>query len=198
MSLKVSIDLKGIDNLKKQIEYVDKMLQMKHDKSFQDWIKTRVLETVKEVAQQRLVLSETTNYEWIEEYQNNHKIRDVDGGFILYNDFTIPANMLSISENKSYRKNTSSYDKGFNIALAFEYGVGIVGQEHPKKGAWEYNINEHETAWWYSKYGTSFKTRGYEGLEIYRYTAIEVEKQLKTWVDIWFDQYNYEKKWNIR
>lgn len=180
MSLKVNIEKSGIEQLKKQIDYVNKMIQMKTDTSFQKYIQGKVLDTVKKVASQRLVLSETTNYEWIEEYQNNHKIREIENGFELYNDFTIPRNMLSISEN------TEGYENGFNIALAFEYGVGIVGQENPKKGAWQYNINNHEKPWWYSKYGVSHKTSGYEGAEVYRYTAIEVEKNLKKWVNEYF------------
>ena len=186
MSLKINIDVKGIEDLQKQIDYVNKMLQMKTDKSFQKYIQERVLETVKEVAALRLNLSETTNSEWIEEYQNNHKIRETSNGFELYNDLVIPANMLSISESKSYRKNTMTYDEGFNIAMAFEYGVGIVGQQHPKKGAWEYNVNDHEKPWYYTKYGQTYKTEGYEGAEVYRYTAIEVEKRLKYWLDDYF------------
>lgn len=193
MSFKISVDVKGIEKLEKHIDYVTKMLQMKTDKSFQKYIQNKVLETVKEVATNRLALSETTNYEWIEEYQKNHKIREVEGGFELYNNFTIPANMLSISERESYRKNEMTYDEGFNIALAFEYGVGIVGQQHPKKGAWEYNINNHTTDWWYSKYGVSYKTKGYEGAEVYRYTAIEVEKRLKSWVKEYFNSKNKEE-----
>lgn len=188
MSLVVFTDVKGINNLKKQIDYAEKMIQMKKDKNFQKYIQNKVLKTVKIVAQQRLVLSETTNYEWIEEYQNNHKIRELNDGFELYNDFTIPVNMVSINGKKAYRKINSSYDKGFNIALAFEYGVGIVGQEHPKKGAWQYNVNNHTSAWYYTKYGHTYKTRGYEGLEIYRYTANEVEKQLKNWVEEYFKE----------
>jgi len=191
MSLKISIDVKGIEDLQKQIDYVNKMLQMKSDKSFQKYIQERVLETVKEVAALRLNIIGTTNYEWIDEYQNNHKIRETNNGFELYNDLVIPANMLSISESKSYRKNNMTYDEGFNIALAFEYGVGIVGQQNPKKGAWEYNINEHEKPWYYTKNGQTYKTEGYEGAEIYRYTAIEVEKRLKGWLN---DYSNSKKK----
>ena len=185
MSLKVNIDVKGIEKLGNTIDYVNKLLQMKIDKDFQKYIQERVLETVKEVATQRLILSETTNYEWIEEYQNNHKIRETEEGFELYNDFKIPASMLSISENNP------NYEDGFNIALAFEYGVGIVGEQHPKKGAWEYNINEHDHSWYYTKYGNTYKTRGYEGAEVYRYTAIEVTKRLKQWVK---DYFNSKKK----
>ena len=194
MSLKVSKEIKGIDKLQKQIDYVNKMLRMKTDKSFQKYIQERVLETVTQVAEQRLSMIETTNDEWIEEYQNHHKIRETESGFELYNDFTVPANMLSISENKSYRKNEITYDEGFNIALAFEYGVGIVGQQNPKEGAWEYNVNNHENEWWYSKYGVSYKTSGYEGAEVYRYTAIEVEKRLRTWVNIYFTHYNKKQE----
>lgn len=180
MSLKIEVDVKGIKNLEKQIDYVNKMLQMKSDKSFQEYIQKRVLETVKEIATQRLATISTTNDEWIEEYQNHHQIREIKGGFELYNNFTIPNNMLSISENNP------NYDDGFNIALAFEYGVGIVGSNFPKEGAWEYNINEHDKPWWYSIYGVSHQTEGYEGAEIYRYTAIEVQKRLKSWVNEYF------------
>lgn len=182
MSLRVNIEKSGIEQLKKQIDYVNKMIQMKTDTSFQKYIQSKVLETVKLVAQKRLVLSETTNYEWIEEYQNNHKIREIENGFELYNDFTIPSSMLSISENNP------NYEDGFNIALAFEYGVGIVGQQHPKEGAWKYNINKHEHSWYYTKYGHTYKTKGFEGAEVYRYTAIEVEKNLKQWVNDYFEK----------
>lgn len=180
MSLKINVDVKGIDELKKQINYVNKLLQMKIDKDFQKFIQERVLETVKEVAAQRLVLSETTNYEWIEEYQNHHKIREINGGFELYNDFTLPKSMLSVSDD------SFGYSDGFSIALAFEYGVGIIGQEHPKEGAWEYNINNHEHSWYFTKYGQKYKTKGYEGAEIYRFTAIEIKKRLKSWINEYF------------
>lgn len=190
MSLKVNIDVKGIEKLENTIDYVNKLLQMKTDKDFQKYIQERVLETAVEVSYNRLAQIQTTNDEWKEEYIKNHKIRETADGFELYNNFTIPANMLSISESKSYRKNEMTYDEGFNVALAFEYGVGIVGQQHPKKGAWEYNVNNHESAWWYSVYGNSYQTEGYEGAEVYRNIAIEVEKKLKNWVKIYFESKN--------
>ena len=184
MSLKINIDVKGIEDLQKQIDYVNKMLQMKTDKSFQKYIQERVLETVKRVATDSFNHNETTNSEWIEEYQNNHKIREIDNGFELYNDLVIPSNQLSIS------KENNGYSNGFNIAMAFEYGVGIVGMSTNNPNAWEYNVNNYNFGWKLpydvaDKYGIprGADFAGYKGLEIYRNTAIEVEKRLKDWVE---------------
>ena len=40
-------------------------------------------------------------------------------------------------------KHLEDYPNGFSIALAFEYGVGIVGQTNPVPNAWEYNLKDY-------------------------------------------------------
>lgn len=188
--LKIDININGLDKLDKHIEFVNKMLNMKSDVQFQKYIQNKCLETVKEVARNRL--GGTTNDEYIEEYILRNKIREIAGGFELYNDFSIPA-ILTTRNTKNQDRETGglvrNYDNGFSIALAFEYGVGIVGQNKPKQGAWDYNINNYGEEGWYYKTpsGESIRTQGYEGAEVYRYTAIEISKRLKDWVNSYYN-----------
>lgn len=172
-SLNVNVDVKGLEDLKKQIEFIEKLFSMKTDKKFQDYIQKKCLQTVQNITNQRLI-GGTTDDDMIDEYKINHKIRPTDDGFILYNDTVLPSYMLSA--------NPEDYPNGFSIALAFEYGVGIVGENSPKQGAWEYNMKNHNFAWYYTKYGELLSTYGYEGFEIYRYTAEEIKKNLSKWV----------------
>ena len=176
IGLNAKIDVNGLDKLKEHIEYVKKFATMQTDRDFQKYIQKKVLETVRQVTDERLV-GGTTDDEYIEEYKIRHKIRETDDGFILYNDTTIPTSMLPVSE-----KTAQNYPNGFCIALAFEYGIGIVGQNDAKVGAWDYNVNNWNFAWCYKKDGISYSTYGYSGFEIYRYTAERVINSLKTWV----------------
>lgn len=189
--LVVEIDEKELDKLQDYIEYVKKLNSMKFDKSFQLFIQQKVLETVKNVARQRII--GTTNQEYLEEYNLRHSIREEEGlnGFILYNDFTIPA-ILTTRNTRNQDRQTGmvrNYDNGFNLALAFEYGVGVVGQNNPINGAWEYNINNYDENGWYYKTpsGESIRTTGYQGAEVYRFTAIEIQNNLKNWVAEYFE-----------
>lgn len=196
MSLKVNIDVKGIEDLQKQIDYVNKMLQMKTDKSFQKYIQERVLETADKVTNDRLK-GGTTNDEDIELYKSSHKIREIEGGFELYNDAKIPADKYNVLPF-----DTSGYPEGmFSIALAFEYGVGVVGEDKGlESGNYKYNDYEHSKSeshrrfqsQWYLPYNvmneSGITTAGYEGFEIYRNIAIEVEKRLKLWVNEYYNQ----------
>ena len=171
----VSTNIGGLKNLQNYINKIDKLLLLKNDSDYKKFLQEKVMQTLNEVMSERL--AGTTNSEFIEEYKRRNQFRDYEDGFILYNDFTIPA-VLSPKSTK-----TRNYSKGFSIALAFEYGVGIVGQENPKQGAWEYNINQYEKGWYYkSSSGEVLLTRGYEGLEIYRYTKDRVEKNMNSWV----------------
>ena len=179
--LKVSCEIKGLKELESKIEYTKRLLQMKVDKSFQKFIQNKVIQALNKVMQERLT-SETTNNEYIEEYKLRNKIREEEDGFVLYNDFTIPA-ILSSRGNA-----TRDYSEGFSIALAFEYGVGIVGQDNPVEGAWEYNINNYEKGWYYKDMnGEVIFTQGYKGMQIYGYTKIEVENNLPKWVEEYFN-----------
>lgn len=179
--LTVSTTINGLNNLQKEIDKVQKLMSLQNDSDYKSFLQGKIMQTLNEVMSERL--SGTTNSEYIEEYKRRNQFRDIENGFVLYNDFTIPA-VLSTKSTK-----TRNYSKGFSIALAFEYGVGIVGAENPKQGAWDYNINQYEKGWYYkTASGEILWTRGYEGLEIYRYTKDRIEKNMSSWVN------EYQKK----
>ena len=130
---------------------------------------------------------------------SNHKIKNITNkGFVIYNDYWI-------------EKPTTHFSYGypFSIALAFEYGTGIIGATHSAYTPdwYAYNVNDNRVTidgeeidgWWLdanlnngnpifgtSKSGKAVITRGYEGLEIYRFSAIEIQKQLPNWVKEYF------------
>lgn len=162
--LKVIPKVDGLDKLKAYIKYVEKFSTMKTDAKFQKFIQNKFLETVRKITIQR-----SSNGELSTMYNENHKIRETNGGFILYND--------TIVETES-----EGYGGKFSIALAFEYGTGLVGEENPKVGAWQYNVNGHEKGWTFYENGTFHFTRGFEGYEIYRYTLEEIKANLRKWV----------------
>lgn len=177
--LKIECNVENLDKLDKLIDYINKLIGMKKDTKFQEFIQNKVLELAKKVSRERL--GGTTNDEYIEEYILRHQIRQETDGFVLYNNFTIPA-ILSTKSNAR-----SNYDTGFSIALAFEYGVGIVGEENPVQGAWAYNVNEYEKGWYYkTQSGEVLFTRGYKGMEIYRHIADECNKNIMDWVNEYY------------
>jgi hypothetical protein len=167
--LKIDINIDGLKKLDRHVEFVNKMLKMKTDLGFQKYIQEKCLETVREMTDRHMRYDGPT----VELYKSNHKIREISGGFELYNDTIVDAE-------------TEGYNGIFSIALAFEYGTGIVGSENPKVNAWGYNLNNHEKGWTYFKKETFHFTRGYEGMEIYRYTAEEIKKRLKYWVNSYY------------
>lgn len=162
--LKVKVNVKGLDEFHKYIEFVKKFSTMKTDREFQIYIQNKVLETVNKISSEYLPDSDIKIA-----YILNNKIREIDNGFVLYNDTYV--------ETES-----EGYGGKFCIALAFEYGTGLVGQEHPKVGAWQYNVNQHEKGWTYYQDGTFHFTRGMQGYEIYRFTLEEIKKNLNDWV----------------
>jgi hypothetical protein len=165
ISVRVStVNKKALDE---HINFVKKLLLMKTDKKFQKYIQDKCKETVVRVTNELMQYNGPT----VEAYKNNHKIKETNDGFILYNDTVVEVE-------------SEGYGGTFPIALAFEYGTGIVGSKNPKMGAWAYNINNYKenVGWTYYKNGEFKKTEGYEGMEIYRKTAIEIKKLLKTWV----------------
>ena len=186
--LNISSNIQGLKKLQSHIDFVNKMLNMKTDKEFQKFIREKALETVKKVAEARI--NNTTNDEYKEEYILRNQIREDSDGFVLYNNFTIPA-ILSTKNTKNQDRDLGyvrNYDNGFNLALAFEYGVGIIGQNNPVNGAWDYNINNYDENGWYYKTpsGEVIQTQGYQGAEVYRYTAIEIKENLKDWVNDYY------------
>lgn len=171
INLKTSIKVDSIEKLKQYIEYVKKFVTIKSDKNFQKYIQNKFLETVNKIASDSLSGNELSQL-----YISNNKIEELSDGFILYNDSYVETD-------------SEGYDGKFSIALAFEYGTGIVGEENPKVGAWQYNVNQHEKGWTYFKNGTYHFTRGFEGYEIYRFTAEEIRKNIRQWVK----EYNPKK-----
>lgn len=147
-----------------------------NDKGFHKFLQEKVLKTLEKVMNERFGTNNTTNDDSIELYKSSNHIEETNDGFILYNDAQIPANTI-------YPFN---YPNGmFNIALAFEYGVGIVGEgtyTNDKFTPWEYNINHYNFGWYYTdNEGVRHHTYGYMGYEIYRFTAIEIENNLFNW-----------------
>lgn len=164
MALKIKAKVNGLEKLKNHIEYVKLYSGLIDDKNFEIYIQNKFLETVRLIASRNLPDGELSQL-----YIENNKIRNIDGGFELYNDTYIETE-------------TEGYNGKFSVALSFEYGTGIVGQENPKEGAWQYNVNNHEFGWTYYKDGTFHFTRGFEGFEIYRKTKLEIENNLLLWV----------------
>lgn len=194
--LNISTNIQGLSKLQKQIDFVEKMLNMKTDTNFQKFIQSKCLEAVNKISQERIYLHNTTNTEMRSEYLNNNKIRELKDGFIIYNDTYVTV------DNPSYEGGI------FSIALAFEYGVGIIGEQNPVIGAWQYDVNgnlvfdengDYIRGWWISKTkngsnpyvkesksGNAVVTQGYQGMEIYRYSAEYIKKNLQKWVEEYY------------
>lgn len=182
--LDTHIDIQGIEELQNQIDFVEKMLTMKTDPSFQKFIQEKVLELANIITDELLV-GGTTNDEAIALYKSNHKIREEAQGFILYNDTQIPAEVYGVqNEIVNYP------DEMFNVALAFEYGVGIIGESTGNnENAWAFNIQGYNFGWYLPQSvagETGIQTAGYAGFEIYRNIANEIKEVLNDWVKEYF------------
>lgn len=178
--LKVSHNITGLINLQKEINRVNKILETQKD--INNFIKEKVKQTLNEVMSDELK-GGTTNDEAISLYISSNQIEDTSNGFILYNNATIDANT----------KEKSTYPNGqFSIALAFEYGVGIIGQNTPDpyNKAWDYNVNNYNFGWTFkNSKGEVVSTAGYMGFEIYRKVADKVNKNLSSWYkEYWKDE----------
>lgn len=176
--LNIQRKVDGLKDLEKYTLYIERLSTMKTDINFQKYIQQKCMEAVQKITNERLI-GGTTDDDMIEEYKTRHKIQEETDGFIIYNDTVLPAYMLNTA-------NPEDYSNGFSIALAFEYGIGIVGENSPKANAWQYNVKNHNFAWYYQKYGKTFSTYGYQGFEIYRYTAEEIKAQLPKWVNDYY------------
>lgn len=179
--LKVKIDLQGLENLQEHINIAEKFLKLKKDKEWNKFLQQKVLQTLNRVIARRLK-GGTTNDDAINLYVSSNKIEETENGFILYNDATIEAET----------QNKDNYPNGkFSIALAFEYGVGIVGENTPVDRfiPWQYNVHEYNFGWYFrASDGKYHQTAGYEGFEIYRYTADSVEKNINKWVKEYYSK----------
>lgn len=172
--LKVDIQIDSIEKLQKHIELLQSLAKLRGDSKLLDFLIPKFMKCLNETIDERLKPN-TTNNESIDDYKNNNKAQKVNGGFIIYNH-----TMADISEMSEETR--AKYPNGFSIAFAFEYGVGIVGGNNPKQGAWEYNVNGHEKNWVYRKNDKFRTTSGYEGFEIYRFTVEKIRKNLNDWI----------------
>ena len=196
-----TIDIQGLKNLENHIKFVTAMAQMKEDKNFQDFMKDKCLKTVIKKANEMFAINTTTNEDLKEAYLNNNKIRDEKNGFVVYNDLCIT-------------KETTKFSEGyiFCVALAFEYGTGIIGSGSVSfaSNSYEYNVNKNKVkvndqlidGWWLSKQknannpyvaesksSNAVVTQGYSGMEIYRKSVIEIENNLNNWVNEYLDKF---------
>lgn len=196
--LKIITEIDSLRKLDEHIAFVNKVVQMRTDKRFQEFIQAKCLQTIKRVAEQRFASHTTTNEDLKAEYLNNNKVREITNeGFVIYNDLSVVKPDTKFSEGYT-----------FSVALAFEYGTGFVGMGSANAPAsYQYNVNKNYVVkddeviygWWLSilknadnpHFGTNDKntsviTGGYEGMEIYRFSAIEIQKNLKKWVNEYF------------
>lgn len=169
--LKVKVSVDGLDKLEKHIQLVNRMIQMKSDRKFQKFIQDKCMETLNQVMDERISFAGAT----VDAYKQNNKIEETSDGFIIYNHTVVDAT-------------TEGYGGEFSIALAFEYGTGIVGSQNPKVGAWGYNLNQYEKGWSYFKNNSFHFTAGYQGFEVYRFTADRIQKNLNGWVNEYFSK----------
>ena len=119
VGLNYKLKINNLDKLKNQIEYIRKYSTLKGNKDFEEYIKRKFKETVN-----RISMEELPSGEMKDKYIANNKIRPVDGGFELYNDTFVETE-------------TEGYNGEFSIALAFEYGTGIIGERNPVDDAWQ-------------------------------------------------------------
>ena len=177
---RVDYTVDSVEKIDKQLKYVNAMLKMKEDAAFQKYIQDKCMETLNNVMNSRLSSGMTTNDDSIELYRSSNHLQELKDGFIIYNNAKIPANA------KGIQNSAENYPNGqFSIALAFEYGVGVVGVETRSQNSWEYNVKGYENGWYLPKdvFGESgIKYMGYTGFEVYRYTAEEIKAQLPRWV----------------
>lgn len=191
LNQKIIVDSPSRKNFKKHMEIIAKVLSLT-DKDFQKFLQKKVLETVTQITEEKLVKGITNNDDEIDLYKSNHKIRELENGFELFNDTQIPADKYNTAPF-----DTNGYTNGmFSVSLAFEYGVGIVGiSDYGVRNGYVYNDIGNTKSKSHRKFGDKWYlpvnvngysgviSSGYEGFEIYRYTAIEVENQIDSWTN---------------
>ena len=177
-----SIDMNFINkqHLDELYNYVQNLLKMKDDKNFQKFIQDKCMKTLDMIMNDYLI-GGTTNDDAIDLYMSSNHIEEFDEGFIMYNDAKIPANVNGVQNT------VENYPDGqFSIALAFEYGVGIIGENTNNPNAWNYNIQGYYFGWYLPANVTGkskVETGGYQDFQIYTLTAQEIERQLPSWVN---------------
>ena len=187
---KPSCKVTGLEELEKTIEFIKRLASMKTDKSFQKFMQDKAMDALENVMQERLGMWFTTNDESIDLYRNSNHLKELDDGFIIYNDAKVLADVSGIQNN------IANYPNGeFSIAMAFEYGVGIIGMSTGNSNAWEYNLNDYNYGWYLPSavaemYGLpkNQEFAGYQGFEIYRYTVEKIKQELPKIVEEYFNQ----------
>ena len=188
--LSLDFDIETKKKLNKLCKYVDGLVKMKTDEKFQKFIRNKCIKTLERVMDANLI-GGTTNDDQIQLYRNSNHIEIYDNGFIMYNNAKIPADYYS-----AYPFDTSGYPDGqFSIALAFEYGVGVLGETTDVSGSgYTYNDLGHSKSpshqslqsQWYLPYyvgmSSGILSSGYQGFQIYTLTAREITKNLPEWV----------------
>lgn len=187
---KVNTEINSIAKIDKQLQLVQQLSLMKEDTKFQKFIQDKSMETLTKVMNNRITTNSTSNDDSIELYMNSNHLIETEDGFIIYNDAKIPANATGVQNS------AENYPNGeFSIALAFEYGVGIVGMNTGNPNAWEYNVKDYNFGWYLPSdvFGESgIRYMGYTGFEVYRYTAIEIQAQLMNWVKEYYRRFTNE------
>lgn len=199
--LKVSVKCDGVKQLQEHIKYVEKLLKMKKDKHFQQYIQKLCLAEVKSYAKLRLDSSGTTNEDLKSQYIDTIFVREHDNG-----------SGFDIVSNLTVEKPTTKHSQGytFSVSLAFEYGTGIIGMgSSDAPPEYRYNVNENQVSidgnlidgWWIpankvgnsitfgtSKSGKAFVTKGYEGMEIFRFAGANIMQKLPIWIKQYFEK----------
>jgi hypothetical protein len=192
--LKIELEIDSLEKLDKYISFVDKFANLGKNIEFQKEMQKKCLEEVKKYARKRLM--GTTNEEYYQQY--------IDTIFIRENED--PTTGFQIVSNLVIEKPTTHHSEGypFSISMAFEYGTGIIGigsADAPSN--YRYNVNENYVnyndekvlGWWIpieksgdsviygtSRSGKAVITRGYEGMEIFRFASAEIMSQLPKWI----------------
>lgn len=163
----MSLTVTGLSNITAMINKINKFKSI--ESGLIKYIGNKSLETLQNMTYERVNTVLGDDYDWtdyIDEYYNNHTLNFDENGFSIEN-----------STIKSYSK----YD--FNISMAFEYGVGIIGEQNPKENAWEYNVNGYNMFWTFNRNGETVMTSGYEGMEIYFFATESIKNNLKNWTN---------------
>ena len=110
--INVKVDVKGLKELENTIKKIDSLIQLQKNVNMQTWFQEKCLETVNEVAKRRVTFTGET----VDRYLANNKLEKLENGFVIYNDTYVESN-------------SKEFGGKFSIALAFEYGTGLLVQK---------------------------------------------------------------------
>lgn len=179
---RIEVTIDGENLLDEFIKKVDFIKYYGIDENLKEYLKNKVEKTYVEVMNEKLT-GGTTMDEYISLYKTSYHIINADNGFILYNDALIPQEEINA-------KNKQSYPKGFSVAMAFEYGTGVVGMTTGNPNSWEYDKHNYGAKGWSfrNSNGEEITTSGFIGFEIFRYTADRVNRNLPLWMKEYYSK----------